>query len=34
VGNNQLLLEILGSDFIEGTRSNPRGGNAQLFRLG
>ena len=31
---NQLLLEVLGSDFIERTRSDARGRNAQLLGFG
>jgi hypothetical protein len=33
IGQNQLLFEVLGSDFIQRTGRNP-GGNAQFLRLG
>jgi hypothetical protein len=34
IGQNQLLFEVLGSDFIQRTGRNPSGGNAQFLRLG
>jgi len=34
VFNEKLLLEVLGGDFIQRTRSDPRRGDAQGFGLG
>jgi hypothetical protein len=31
---DKLLFEVLGGDFIEGTRGHARGGKAQFFCLG
>jgi hypothetical protein len=34
MGEDELLLEIFCGDFIERTRGNLRGSNAQILRLG
>jgi hypothetical protein len=34
VGLLELILEVFGGDFIQRTRGDPRGGNAQFLGLG